>query len=245
MKKKLFSILLTAALVFSLGTVTAYADDLTGNGGSVTFTSQAEMDEQFSSANIAEAISRLQPGDSVTVTVDLANDNDVGTDWYMTNEVLQTLEEQGGHGGAYTYRLAYTAPDGEVTELYNSDTVGGEDESAAGQGLKQATNAMGDWFFLGTLTKGQAGHLSLTVALDGETQGNSYQNTAARLKMNFAVELDDTNRRTTYVRTGDENDSFLYMGLMGGAGALVLLIAIYGYVSNKKKKEGGAGNEKS
>ena len=42
---------------------------------------------------------------------------------------------------------------------------------------------------LDTLAKGDKGRITLEVELDGETQGNDYQNTLADLQMNFAVEL--------------------------------------------------------
>ncbi len=47
---------------------------------------------------------------------------------------------------------------------------------------------MGDYFYLDRLGAGEAGKVHLTVALDGETQGNGYQDTLAKLQINFAVE---------------------------------------------------------
>ena len=47
------------------------------------------------------------------------------------------------------------------------------------------------------------GIITLEVALDGETQGNSYQDTLADLQMNFAVELrDDLPTQPTPNHTG-------------------------------------------
>ena len=73
------------------------------------------------------------------------------------------------------------------------ETVGGESEQAERQGLYEATSGLEDSFYLDTLKSGEAGEISLRVALDGETQGNDYQNTLARLRLNLAVEETDGN----------------------------------------------------
>ncbi len=247
MKKKLLCVLLSAVLLLSIGSVTALAaddDPLPGGTFHVSFTRDAKMESDFGSGGFDTSLAQLEPGDSTVITLELSNGNENPTSWYMTNKVLHSLEDGKLRtaNGAYTYVLSYEGPGG-TTVLFDSDTVGGNNSlNRSGEvgevGLHEATGAMEDYFFLDTLNPGQGGRLTLKVALDGESQANNYQDTRADLQMNFAVEL-EANRRTTYVRTGDENDSFLYMGLMGGAGALVLLIAVYGYVSNKKKKGEG------
>ena len=85
--------------------------------------------------------------------------------------------------------------------LYSSETVGGED-TAGGEGLHQATGALEDYFYLGRLESGEEGRVLLTVELEGETQGNDYQDTLARLQMNFAVEEVEPN---TVVEQGEDN----------------------------------------
>ena len=47
---------------------------------------------------------------------------------------------------------------------------------------------MDEFFYLDRLASGENGKIGLTVALDGETQGNGYQNTLAKLQLAFAVE---------------------------------------------------------
>ena len=63
-------------------------------------------------------------------------------------------------------------------------------------GLHEATDNLEEFFFLDTLNSGESGVVTLTVSLEGETQGNIYQNTAARIQMNFAVELKDAGGKT-------------------------------------------------
>ena len=98
--------------------------------------------------------------------------------------------------------------------------------SAAGVGLHEATSALKDYFYLDTLTTGQTGKVTLNVALDGESQGNRYQDTLADLQMNFAVESRAAIVRTGAARTGDASHLLLIWLVVigGGIGALVLAV---------------------
>lgn len=205
MKKKLCNRLLgfflAAGLALSMP-MAAYGETSYGSSDwNVSFTEDNKMESTFRSADLDEVIYGMQPGDNVIIELQLRNKNPETTDWYMTNEILYSLEDRsanlGTNGGAYTYKLTYTDKDGEETPLFDSDTVGGEgsEDSGAGEGLHQATNALEEYLYLDTLAKGDKGRITLEVALDGETQGNDYQDTLADLQMNFAVEL--TRQRET------------------------------------------------
>ena len=191
----LLSGLMLLGLAFPVQAETFYGDD----SWNVTFTSNNEMVSSFNTADINDVVGGMQPGDNVIITLKLKSENATATDWYMQNEVLYSLEDRSANretgGGAYTYRLTYTDKDGEVNVLFDSDTVGGEtvDDTIAqmGEGLRGATNALKDYFYLDTMYNGEGGSITLEVALDGETQGNHYQDTLADLQMNFAVELRD------------------------------------------------------
>lgn len=190
MRKKIVCLLTAAAL--SLGTaLPALAEDhKSTKDWQVTFDG-SKMGTNFSPADMAEEIYTIQPGDSMQVHVALKNSAGRATSWYMANEVLSTLEEsqETAQGGAYTYRLTYVGPGGAKEVLYSSEAVGGENsDKKAGEGLHQATSSLEDYFFLDTLGSGQGGMVYLTVKLDGESQGNDYQDTLAKLQMSFAVE---------------------------------------------------------
>lgn len=199
MKKKprnyLLGFFLAAGLAVSMPAA-AYGETSYGSSDwNVSFTEDNKMESTFRSSDLDEVIYGMQPGDNVIIELQLRNRNPETTDWYMTNEILYSLEDRsansGTNGGAYTYKLTYTDKNGEETSLFDSDTVGGEgsEDSGAGEGLHQATNALEEYLYLDTLAKGDKGRITLEVALDGETQGNDYQNTLADLQMNFAVEL--------------------------------------------------------
>lgn len=184
MKKK-YGCLVLAACLFACSVLTAHAVEQQGKSGwKAEFTGKA-VESNFSSRSMAEEISGLQPGDSVELNIAVVNASDRGADWYMSNEVLQSLEDKSpAKGGAYRYELTYKGS-GNPMVIYSSNQVGGESST---KGLHEAANSLEKFFYLDYLDKGEKGNITLRVSLDEETQGNDYQNTLARLQLNFAVE---------------------------------------------------------
>ena len=253
MKKRLLSLLGVVTLLLG-SAMTAQAEDYQGEEGwTVSFRGDG-LESNFKTADINDAVYNLQPGDSIAITVTLENGGEKPTDWWMTNKVLRSLEDtqEAAYGGSYTYTLCYEDPQGTEQILYTSDTVGGEKEGETGSGLKEATDSLEEYFFLDALAVGERGHIRLTVALDGETQGNSYQDSLADLQMNFAVEEttgprlvpveegndpsvtpvpgtpDGTQRGTGQPpKTSDESDIFPYVGLALASGIGLLAMALY------------------
>ena len=258
--KKMILPLMLAAVVILGAPLGAMADTLKGGDDwSVKFTSGKKMVSTFKTSQMDDVLMGLQPGDSAEFEIKLSNEYDENTRWYMTNKVLYSLEDRSKNhdtaGGAYTYKLTYTNPKGKVTTLFDSNTVGGEEISVAGEGLHEATDALEDYFHLDDLTKGQAGTIDLVVSLDGETQGNDYQDTLADLQMNFAVELgetttptsstEETKKSTTsrsVVKTGDDSDLNRYY-IMGGISGALLLVLGFVSLSTRKKEEEASGRK--
>ena len=218
--KKLVSPALLAAVLICALSVTAFAELIpTEKSWSVSFTEKKVMVSDFKTKEMDDQVYGLQPGDYTDIVLNLKNDYDETVDWYMTNKVLKSLEDTraedtGLQGGAYSYILTFkNTSTGKETVLFSSDRVGGEGESKSGVGLHQATGALQDWFYLDTFKKGEGGTLTLRVALEGETQGNDYQDTLAQLQMQFAVELrpaydePDTTTTTTTTRTTTKDSS--------------------------------------
>lgn len=186
MRKKILC--LAAAAMLTAGTsVTAYAEQIVGDQSWVVEFDGEKMDSNFDASALSSEVYKLLPGDTMKLQVGVKNSSEGETDWYMTNEILQSLEESQSvaEGGAYIYELTYVDHTNTETVLYSSETVGGE---GSGEGFHQATDSLEDYFYLDHLKKGESGTVHLTVALDGETQGNGYQDTLAKLQMNFAVE---------------------------------------------------------
>ena len=106
MKKKILCLAMAMMLMLSMS-VNVLAEDFEGSKDWTVSFDGEKMDSNFKSAEMTEDILNIQPGDSITLQVNLKNADDEKADWYMTNEVLQTLEESNdsAEGGAYTYIL--------------------------------------------------------------------------------------------------------------------------------------------
>lgn len=231
MSKKRFLCLVMTAVMAVGASMTAYAKDYQGKDGWLVSFDGEKMNSNFQSQDLAEDAGNIQPGDSILLKVNLKNDSSDETDWYMTNTVIKTLEEEStANGGAYEYRLAYKDASGEETVLYDSASVGGESAEGSDEGLRQATNSLEDYFYLARLASGGKGTVLLKVGVDGETQGNAYQETLARLQMNFAAEKvaaggTETRNRTvhTTVKTGDGANILLFsvLALVSGLACMV------------------------
>lgn len=231
MKKKILCLALMTVLV--LGTsMNVMAKDLQGSGNWTVDFDGKKMNSNFTSQNISDEMSGVQPGDSIDMSVKVINSSADDTDWYLTNEVLESLEDaaKNASGAAYTYRLAYVADDNSETVLYDSSTVGGEGSTAAGEGLHQATESTQDYMYLGRISQNQSGTVHLKVALDGESTANDYQRTVAGLQMNFGVEKVAAGNTTTVnrvvqnvVKTGDHMN-LLWISIALLASGIVILI---------------------
>ena len=214
------------------------------------------MTSTFKNTDIDDKIYEMEPGDTVDFHIQLKNEYKQTTDWYMTNKVLESLEDAQtvAEGGAYSYILTYIKQDGTKETLYSSEEVGGETKNASGEGLHQATNSLKDYFYLDRLKSGQSGEITLKVKLEGETQGNTYQDTLAKLQMNFAVELVDDSTtpgtpdnptktpskkspsRTT-VKTGDNSRVLLYSVIALIAGLVCAGAVVYNVRQNREDAE--------
>jgi len=243
MKKMLCFMMMLLLMAGSVMTV--HAEDHTGDAGwSVEFNGE-KMVSNFSTGSLSDVILAMQPGDTATITLALKNSADYTTDWYMTNEVLSSLEDSQAvaGGGAYTYILTYTDKDGNVTTLYSSENVGGEKQYNDREGLHEATDSLEDYLYLDRLNPGDNGRIILVVALDGETQGNAYQDTLADLQMNFAVEkvttpvtpetttpTGETKKPDTpggrLIRTGDTSPLGVWSAVALASGVVILIIAV-------------------
>lgn len=255
------------ALLLLMSSMTVCAQDRQGaSGWQVSFNGET-LNSNFTNANMDDEIYNMQPGDSVELTITLNNNYNGQADWYMKNQVLQSLEDAGDiSGGAYDYLLTYIDSEGVTSTLYSSQKFGGEGK-INGVGLHGATTTLDDYFYLERLGSGDTGTVKLKVALDGQTQGNAYQNTLASLQMNFATELVQSSSRnpgnpddpddpdspagnrnpagsTKPVKTGDYTDGMLYIFLMLGAGLVLLLLAVLRLRSEREEKlEGASGGQ--
>ena len=251
--KKRYGCLALAALLLMGSAVTVQADEYKGKEGwEAKFTGKA-IESNFTSQSFADEVAGLLPGDSIEIRIAVKNQSGSGTDWYMSNETVRSLEDgsQAG-GGAYAYELIYEGEDSRET-LFSSRSIGTE------EGLREATGTLDQFFYLDHLPEGGEGTVTLKVALDGETQGNSYQNTLARLQLNFAVEETGGGSSRTRresgstaspgagsvvyspgsVQTGDQSNLIFWSGAALVCGLLLLILGVI----SQKKIRGGNGDE--
>ena len=264
MNKRILSVICLLCLICSIS-VTSYAVSLSSNVGTVWFDADGKsMKNDFTEKNLTEALykrlSSLQPGDDVTFTINLRNNYSKASNWYMTSEIIDSLEKAGAtaSGGGYTYDLRYinNTNSSKSRVLYSSETVGGdptESQAVGDQGLMEVNKSLKEdykrngvsYFYLDNLARGQGGQIVLKIALDGETQGNTYQDRLADLRMNFAVQVVEPNSpnppsgNRTAPRTGDENNLLPYYIAMIVSGLLFLYFALDSYTDRLYKKGKG------
>ena len=198
----------------------------------------------FDSDHFAATIDHMEPGDTLDYTVTYTNKSKKTTYWYFRNQVLQTLEEskEQAENGGYTYILK----NGDDV-LFDNSGVGGEKSVNNLEGLRQATNATEDFFFVQELKPGKSQKTSLHVELDGETGVNDYMDTNGALMLSYAVE-DKAKVMTgspngpknpshhSRIKTGDLNRIIYYVVLFSAA-TIMLVLAFILWRRDRKRGE--------
>ncbi len=242
-RTRLMTLLLALTMVLAMSQM-AMAESYKAKGGSYKFDGKDIV--ATNGTSITDQINTLvEPGDTVTIDLTYTNGTDDTTEWYMENTVKDVLEAEGAKDGGYTYILRNIGPDGKVTEIFNSDAVGGTNAPAgAGEGLEQATNATEgkyanspDYFFIQTLAGGQSGTTQLEVSLDGESQINPYQGKDAEIEFSYAVEKQGTEDTYKHIRkkinTGDMTNLLLPAAAFL-ASLLLLILAVRNHRKDRK-----------
>lgn len=193
--------MLCVVVAFSMGLVLAAAPlapafaQTIEKEWTVEFTGSAMSDQ--GSTDIVKELSGMQPGDSAKFTVTMFENCDTAADWYMRNQVLESMEKSLRSGGSYSYKLTYTNPKGEDKVIITNEVVSGDSSttgstgSGTTEGLFDATEATGEYFFLDTLAPQAKALMTLEVSIDGETHGNTYFDSDAKIQLSFAAEPTD------------------------------------------------------
>lgn len=242
MKKKILCLAMIVIMVAG-ASMTAEARDYQGKDGWLVDFDGKDLNSNFEDQDLTDEASNVQPGDSIELKVQIKNSASGDTDWYMANEVIQTLEDANSlaAGGAYEYRLSYVDHSNNEEVLYDSSAVGGE-TTASGEGLHQVSDSLKDYIYLDRLSKGQLGTVRLLVRVEGETQGNSYQQTLAKLQMKFAVEEVSAGETTTrnrvvsqVIKTGDSTQILFFCALALVSGIVLLIFGMRSMKKNQRR----------
>lgn len=201
----------------------------------------------FNSDEFAAQIKNMEPGDELEYTITYTNGTSETTEWYMRNKVLETLEQKKdpAENGGYTYILRNVGPGGKETTLFDNSEVGGDKGTGNLEGLLQATNATGKYFFVQELKAKQSAKTYLYVKFDGETEVNDYMDTHGALMVSYAVEKkgnpgnghrNPPDSHGHVPNTGDQN-RLLFMILVNAAAVVLLIAAIILWRRNKREED--------
>ena len=237
--KRITTLLLALMMVLLMSQI-VYAE----NGGTFTYRG-GDTIEGDANAQKAIDFSGLEPGDSMSLDFTYVNESDATTTWYLSNDVVTSLEDDtDATNGGYTYILKNNGVKEGEQILFSSDAVGGDekyDPDKKDTGLHDAVNALGeDWIYIDELAPGERGTTTLTVALDGESQTNVYEDRDGTLKIAYAVEEQAPGETiiipNNVTKTGDSFNP-LYAILALTAALLAILLAVLSYFKDRKDGE--------
>ena len=240
MFKKTIALIIISLLILPVFQVKADSYPKEETDWKVTFNG-TRLTSNYDADVIAQALKGMQPGDTADLEFTLINNYSQAVNWWAGNEILKSFEDGSkATSGAYKYSLSYVDPSGNNTVLYSSDAIGGDDST----GLHVATETLDNLFLLGSIGPNESAKVLIHIELDGETQRNSYQDTLARLQINFAVEIPDKPRTFIIPKTGvftrSGNDMVLIRNLCYVAAGISLLIqmilVIFLYRRRKERK---------
>ena len=230
----LFTLLISLPLSVKADTYPIEETDWT-----VTFDGK-KLKTNYTSQEVADALDGMEPGDNAELKVTLVNDHDETSTWWMENEIVKSLEDNLAiSGGAYRYSLSFTDPSGTETVLYSSEKVGG---TGSETGLHEATDALDAFFVLGEIGSGESAFVTVRFELNGETQGNAYQDTVGELQLDFAVEVPDSPQIYRIPKTGMDGGPEmirtrnLYYLASGILFLILLILAVYLYLDSRRRR---------
>ena len=191
MKKKYLNLALALTIVAGLFNFNLNANAATNEDPTLNWTVSydgSSLKSDYSYIAAKSQISSAMPGDTITYNITYANNSSKSADFYMKSDVISSLESTEGtsaSGGAYSYTVLYNSGSGDTT-IYDSATLGGSNTDVVG--LMQAAATNDSYFYVGNLSSGSAGVVTIKITLDGNSQTNSYMSTLASLGIQFGVE---------------------------------------------------------
>ena len=189
MKKKVLALALMTAMLFAMSSPVSAEEK-----ASVVFTEKNQLEyrntekDEEGTVNLGNAFEGVAPGETRSQAFTLSNESSQTVDFYMSTEVLQSLEEiNRASGAAYDILLTIAGK-----EIYCS-TVGGyasPDSSGSSEGLKEMNDSvLGSSILAATLTKGQTAEVVLQITFDGEAMDNNnisdYSEALGRIRFRF------------------------------------------------------------
>ncbi|WNV56989.1 MucBP domain-containing protein [Oscillospiraceae bacterium NTUH-002-81] len=250
MKKKRWIPGILLALFLGMGTVSLAADA----GPTVTFDGKQIVYSNYEVTDFGDAFDNMLPSETRTQEIILKNADQRAVDFYMSAQVLKSLQEIGEDNAFYHVSLDLVQ-NGTFTRIYGDGqelaTVGGSNNGA--RGLKELDDTLDDYYLLAVLKGGETAKLQLTVELDGESGDNVYMARDGKIQFDFRVQYDDPKAPEVITVKGDpvvhvvKKVQTVYRGVKTGdqapvailLGVLVLSVILMIVVIVRRKKKTG------
>ena len=220
MVKRIFSLMLALAAVFSMTMVCSAAEPSTVveyDGSKITYTNDGKM----------TGFENMLPGVPYEGTIQLKNVGDKEANFYMDTEVISTL--LGVENVKDTSYVVSLSVGDNVLVGYNaeSDTVTGTVVGGEGTtGLEELNKTLPEYPLVATLKPGETVDVVLKIQPDAEQTDNAYISSLGRVEFRFKVSdvPDDS------VVTGD--DYIMYIAI-----AVIVVGLILFFVLGRRKNE--------
>lgn len=180
---------ITIVGIFLLAILAIGMKSQAANNPSVTFTEADQL--ILSDTSLGNVFEGMAAGDERTLAIEVKNENKNTTDFYMSAEAIQSLEEANkANGGAY--RITLMVND---SVIYSNNSIGGasSEGTTTSKGLYDVKE-LKDKLFVATLKTNEKAIVKFTMGLDGEAitnnENNSYSNAVGQFNFEFQAAYD-------------------------------------------------------
>lgn len=237
MKKKIVTLLITAALLLATGLSASAAETITFRGQAEKFVTSVDGD--------VETFTDMLPGETRTVSLTLKNEDSSEMKFYMSAEILDNIASKTADSQAvYDFVISKNG------QPFFTTIIGGgtaQNTSAGEKYLDESNNIL-----LDTLARGQSDVIDISLTLEGNSTENSYMEKTGQIQLVFTASTPDnpgggtnvierlvqaiTNPGATGPNTG-LNGGSPYLLIAGACIVIAVVVIIILIVTRKKKEE--------
>ena len=236
MKKKIVTLLITAALLLATGLSASAAETITFKGQAEKFVTSVDGD--------VETFTDMLTGETRTVSLTLKNEDSSEMKFYMSAEILDNIASKTADSQAvYDFVISKNG------QPFFTTIIGGgtaKNTSAGEKYLDESNNIL-----LDTLARGQSDVIDISLTLEGNSTGNSYMEKTGQIQLVFTASTPDNPAGGTNVErlvqaithpgaTGPNtglNGGSPYLLIAGACVVIAVVVIIILIVTRKKKEE--------
>ena len=237
MKKLCFIGTVLMAMLAFVCTPTFAAENLVFQGDTQKFVKDV-------SGSATGGFTGMAPGETRDLTLTLTNSDNQNVDFFMSAEILNNIAEQGDQNAVYDFNISKNG------QVFFSTVIGGsspdkQNISIGAEYLTEDNNIL-----LDTMAAGQTDTVSISLKLDGDSTGNTYQDKEGKVQFVFSAGAPVSNDGGTLINrivktvtrgsasspdTGVNGGAMLMIALLLVVVAIVLIAAV---VVRRKRNEG-------